>query len=132
MAVGVTPSGPKAESGGSAAPEVAAEVAPAVISDQDHLRQLQRLRRWGLALADASAIGIGVLVADQWSRLDSGETIWALIAIPIWILVAKIDNLYDRDSRRIRHSTLDELPKLLATAAITSATIPPSHIAATA
>ena len=121
MAVGVTPSGPKAESGGSAAPEVAAEVAPAVISDQDHLRQLQRLRRWGLALADASAIGIGVLVADQWSRLDSGETIWALIAIPIWILVAKIDNLYDRDSRRIRHSTLDELPKLLATAAITIA-----------
>jgi len=121
MAVGVTPSGPKAESGGSAAPEVAAEVAPAVISDQDHLRQLQRLRRWGLALADASAIGIGVLVADQWSRLDSGETIWALIAIPIWILVAKIDNLYDRDSRRIRHSTLDELPELLATAAITIA-----------
>lgn len=62
-----------------------------------------------------------MLVADQWSRLDSGETIWALIAIPIWILVAKIDNLYDRDSRRIRHSTLDELPELLATAAITIA-----------
>ncbi len=55
-------------------------------------------------MADATAIGIGVLVAERWSSLNSGETIWALIAIPIWILVAKIDNLYDRDSRRIRHS----------------------------
>ena len=121
MVAEVTQSGPKAESGDSAAPEVAAESAPARISDQDQVRQLQRLRRWGLAMADASAIGIGVLFVDQWSRLDSGETIWALIAIPIWILVAKIDNLYDRDSRRIRHSTLDELPGLLATAAITIA-----------
>lgn len=89
--------------------------------DQDQVRQLQRLRRWALALADASAIGIGVLVADQFTSLSNGETVWALLAIPIWILVAKIDNLYDRDSRRIRHSTLDELPELLATAAITIA-----------
>ncbi len=72
-------------------------------------------------MADATAIGIGVLVADQWSSLNNGETIWALLAIPVWILVAKINNLYDRDSRRIRHSTLDELPELLATAAITIA-----------
>lgn len=85
------------------------------------VRQLQRIRRWGLAIADATAIGIGVLIADQWSSLNGGETVWALLAIPIWILVAKINNLYDRDSRRIRHSTLDELPELLATAAITIA-----------
>lgn len=89
--------------------------------NQEEVRQLQRFRRWGLAIADTSAIVIGVLIADQWSSLNSGETVWALLAIPIWILVAKIDNLYDRDSRRIRHSTLDELPELLATAAITIA-----------
>jgi exopolysaccharide biosynthesis polyprenyl glycosylphosphotransferase len=74
-----------------------------------------------LALADTLAIVVGVLVVDQWNSLNGGETIWALLAIPIWILIAKIDNLYDRDSRRIRHSTLDELPELLATAAITIA-----------
>lgn len=84
------------------------------------MRQLQRLRRWGLAFADASAIVIGVLVADRWGALN-GDAVWALTAIPIWILVAKIDNLYDRDSRRIRHSTIDELPELLTTAAITIA-----------
>jgi exopolysaccharide biosynthesis polyprenyl glycosylphosphotransferase len=98
-----------------------ATAARAQTSDQDQVRQLQRLRRWALALADASAIGIGVLVADQFTSLNDGETVWALLAIPIWILVAKINNLYDRDSRRIRHSTLDELPELLATAAITIA-----------
>lgn len=113
--------GTKAETGDSASPQVAAPTDSAQSRSQDEIRQLQRQRRWGLALADASAIGVGVLVASQWNSLDGGETIWALIAIPIWILVAKIDNLYDRDSRRIRHSTLDELPELLATAAITIA-----------
>ena len=84
----MTQSGPKAESGDSAAPGVAAANPAAQASDQDRLRRLQRLRRWGLAIADASAIGIGVLFVDQWSRLNGGETIWALVAIPIWIVVA--------------------------------------------
>jgi exopolysaccharide biosynthesis polyprenyl glycosylphosphotransferase len=116
----VTQSSSRTEPGESATSETANE---STVSNatQDQVRQLQRLRRWGLAIADATAIGVGVLIADQWNSLNGGETIWALLAIPIWILVAKIDNLYDRDSRRIRHSTLDELPELLATAAITIA-----------
>lgn len=102
-------------------PETAQASPSARVPDQKQVRQLQRFRRWGLAAADAAAICVGVLVVGQWGSLNGGETIWALVAIPIWILVAKIDNLYDRDSRRIRHSTLDELPELLATAAITIA-----------
>lgn len=117
----MTQSGSRTESGDPTASGSTVTAARPRTSDQDQVRQLQRLRRWALALADASAIGIGVLVADQFTSLDHGETVWALLAIPIWILVAKINNLYDRDSRRIRHSTLDELPELLATAAITIA-----------
>jgi len=117
----VTQSGSRTEHGESATSEVLEGQDAARPATIDQVRQLQRFRRWGLAIADATAIGIGVLVADQWSSLNSGETIWALLAIPIWIFVAKVDNLYDRDPRRIRHSTLDELPELLATAAITIA-----------
>ena len=112
---------PKIDGGDAAARASSASPRGGRISDPDQVRQLQRMRRWGLALADASAIGLGVLVATQWNSLSNGETVWALVAIPIWILIAKINNLYDRDSRRIRHSTLDELPALLATAAMTIA-----------
>ncbi len=113
-------SGPSTESEDPATTGVAA-TEPASPAVQDHVRQLQRFRRWGLALADASSIAIGVLIATQAPSLQIGETTWALLAIPIWILVAKINNLYDRDSRRIRHSTLDDLPEMLATAGITIA-----------
>ena len=33
---------------------------------------------------------------------------------PAWILVLKLHGLYDNDHRRIRHSTLDELPSLVS------------------
>jgi exopolysaccharide biosynthesis polyprenyl glycosylphosphotransferase len=39
--------------------------------------------------------------------------------MPLWVLIAKIYNLYDRDHRRINHSTSDEITTLIATAAIT-------------
>lgn len=84
---------------------------------------LQRLRRWGLALADASAIAIGVAVASRSDSFSEADLFWVALAVPIWIFVAKVNNLYDRDARRIRHHTTDELPALLATAAITIAIV---------
>ena len=37
---------------------------------------------------------------------------------PVWILVLKLHGLYDNDHRRIRHSTLDELPSLVSASAL--------------
>ncbi len=37
---------------------------------------------------------------------------------PVWILVLKLHGLYDNDHRRIRHSTLDELPALVSASAL--------------
>ncbi len=37
---------------------------------------------------------------------------------PAWILVVKLHGLYDNDHRRIRHSTLDELPSLVSASAL--------------
>ena len=39
---------------------------------------------------------------------------WAVLFSPIWIVVLKLHGLYDNDHRRIRHSTLDELPSLVS------------------
>ena len=41
---------------------------------------------------------------------DIGTLFWAVMFSPVWILVLKLHGLYDNDHRRIRHSTLDELP----------------------
>lgn len=85
--------------------------------------QLQRLRRWSLALADATAICLGIAIASRWDEFSETDVIWVFMAIPIWIFVAKVNNLYDRDTRRIRHNTTDELPALFATSAITIAIV---------
>ncbi len=37
---------------------------------------------------------------------------WGLVALPGWILVFKIYGLYDRDAKRVSHSTVDDLPWL--------------------
>ena len=35
-----------------------------------------------------------------------------LLAVPVWIVLAKLHGLYDRDQRSLRHLTVDELPAL--------------------
>ncbi len=37
---------------------------------------------------------------------------------PSWMLVLKLNGLYDNDHRRIRHSTLDELPALISASVV--------------
>lgn len=67
-----------------------------------------------LALADgltvlASILGVG-LIYRGW--LDG--SMWSLFVAPLWIPLAKIYGLYDRDHRALRHLTIDELPSLVA------------------
>ena len=91
-----------------------------------HLRSVHRmvrLRRWALALADSVAIAIAIGLAAEFGRVDSVNWPWAALTIPVWILVAKIYSLYDQDHRRISHSTSEEIPALVATAAITGVVV---------
>ena len=66
------------------------------------------LRRRMLALADVGTSVVAILVATS-SASGAG---WALLTIPLWILLAKLFGLYDRDHRALRHLTIDELPSL--------------------
>ncbi|HEX5450567.1 MAG TPA: exopolysaccharide biosynthesis polyprenyl glycosylphosphotransferase [Gaiellaceae bacterium] len=49
-------------------------------------------------------------IARDGSARSAAE---ALAVIPLWLLVAKVLGLYDRDHRTLRHLTADELPVLL-------------------
>ena len=68
-----------------------------------------------LACGDwAALIGALCVVTATTSTTDVATLFWAVLFSPAWILVVKLHGLYDNDHRRIRHSTLDELPSLVS------------------
>jgi exopolysaccharide biosynthesis polyprenyl glycosylphosphotransferase len=73
------------------------------------------LRRW-LAAGDAVAVLLAMVVAltIPGERSVAGtRTLWGATAIPLMIVLFKLYGLYDRDVKRISHSTVDDLPWLL-------------------
>ena len=48
---------------------------------------------------------------------------WSFVLAPVWVLLAKLHGLYDRDHRVLRHLTVDELPSIVSwTLSATAAT----------
>jgi exopolysaccharide biosynthesis polyprenyl glycosylphosphotransferase len=72
------------------------------------LRRLLALSDWGALL-----LALCVVTATS-SATDVGDLFWAVLFSPAWVIVVKLQGLYDHDHRRIRHSTLDELPSLIS------------------
>lgn len=117
-----TVSGEKDQTQGlEAGPRVAGpEVRPTekVRRVDNQIRRAAQLRRWGLALADMIAIAVGVAVSALAGESNPGTVAWALLLVPVWIVVAKLYGVYDNDDRKLDHHTTHELPNLLATAAV--------------
>jgi exopolysaccharide biosynthesis polyprenyl glycosylphosphotransferase len=40
------------------------------------------------------------------------DGLWSAAMLPLWILLAKLHGLYDRDQRSLRHLTIDEVPSV--------------------
>ena len=78
-------------------------------------------RRRFLALADVCAAA----VATTLVTVPATGTFWALLFLPLWLLIAKLFGLYDRDHRALRHLTADEVPSILAWVGVTSALVIP-------
>jgi exopolysaccharide biosynthesis polyprenyl glycosylphosphotransferase len=77
--------------------------------------QLRRL----LASGDWLAMIASLCVATAATAGANVATLfWAILFSPVWVLVMKLHGLYDHDHRRIRHSTLDELPALVSASAL--------------
>ncbi|HZT15303.1 MAG TPA: sugar transferase [Gaiellaceae bacterium] len=71
------------------------------------------LRRRMLAVADLLAGSGFVAVFAVVQQLPLRAAVEMEAALPLWLLVAKLAGLYDRDHRTLRHLTADELPTLL-------------------
>jgi exopolysaccharide biosynthesis polyprenyl glycosylphosphotransferase len=77
--------------------------------------QLRRLLASGDWLAMVAALCAATAAT---SSANVATLFWAVLFSPVWVLVVKLHGLYDQDHRRIRHSTLDELPALVSASAL--------------
>ena len=71
-----------------------------------------KLFRRGIAVGDAAASLLAVAVALALGS-PYGLRCGFVLVLPVTVLLAKVQGLYDRDELVIRKSTLDEFPKLL-------------------
>ena len=79
-----------------------------------------------LALSDWASLVVGTSVAYlivSSPPVHASSIAWSAAFGPAWILVMKLHGLYDQDHRRIRHSTLDELPALFSAVVIGTVTV---------
>jgi exopolysaccharide biosynthesis polyprenyl glycosylphosphotransferase len=65
-----------------------------------------------LAGADAGGIAAGLLAALAIASGHPAQLLWALLTLPLWIVLFKAYGLYDRDVKRISHTSLDDVPWL--------------------
>jgi exopolysaccharide biosynthesis polyprenyl glycosylphosphotransferase len=70
------------------------------------------LRRRILALADTGAVLLAAGAVGLWPMHHADAAVWSLVFLPVWILLAKLHGLYDRDHRALRHLTVDEVPEI--------------------
>ena len=76
------------------------------------IRNRDSYRRRMLVAADViTALLVCATVAELSG--DRAATLAALAYVPVWVLFSKLQGLYDRDHRTLRHLTVDEFPQLL-------------------
>jgi exopolysaccharide biosynthesis polyprenyl glycosylphosphotransferase len=65
-----------------------------------------------LAASDVIALALSLALALALFHPEGGhrQLLWGLVALPAWVVVFKVYGLYDRDVKRISHTTVDDLP----------------------
>jgi exopolysaccharide biosynthesis polyprenyl glycosylphosphotransferase len=91
----------------------------ALASPRPRTRRRRRgsLLRRGLVAADLFALIVAFALAQAVASggTSHGGVDWFvfLATLPLWLVVAKVYDLYDRDAERINPSTVDEVPALV-------------------
>jgi exopolysaccharide biosynthesis polyprenyl glycosylphosphotransferase len=69
------------------------------------------LRRLLVSADLAAIIGALAITAGFFANGSAvDQIVWGLVLVPVWILLFKVYGLYDRDAKRVSHSTVDDLP----------------------
>jgi exopolysaccharide biosynthesis polyprenyl glycosylphosphotransferase len=65
-----------------------------------------------LAVADAAGLLFALAISEPFGKETSFDThlLWGLLAVPVWIVLMKAYGLYERDAKRVSHSTVDDIP----------------------
>jgi exopolysaccharide biosynthesis polyprenyl glycosylphosphotransferase len=65
-----------------------------------------------LAVADAAGLLLALAISEPFGKDTSFDAhmLWGLLAIPVWIVLMKAYGLYERDAKRVSHSTVDDIP----------------------
>ncbi|HZO58637.1 MAG TPA: sugar transferase [Solirubrobacterales bacterium] len=67
-----------------------------------------------LAVADALSVLLAVLAMVLVSgRAGTTHLLWGLLLVPVWMGLFAVYGLYNRDIKRISHSTVDDIPWIL-------------------
>ena len=72
------------------------------------------IRRW-LAFADAVSVVVALVAMVLISGRADADThlLWGLLLVPMWLGLLAVYGLYNRDMKRISHSTVDDIPWIL-------------------
>ncbi len=79
-------------------------------------RRRETVGRWALVAADISAVTLSLLLTSALS--GARLTLWLVALLPFYLLLSKAAGLYDRDQFVLHKTTLDEMPRLVAVAAM--------------
>jgi exopolysaccharide biosynthesis polyprenyl glycosylphosphotransferase len=113
------PPRPPVAAGSEPKPRTTAFAARLGLPGPSESRRRGGLLRRLLASGDwAALIAALCLATATTSTTDVAVLFWATLFSPAWILMLKLHGLYDNDHRRIRHSTVDELPSLISASAL--------------
>jgi exopolysaccharide biosynthesis polyprenyl glycosylphosphotransferase len=78
-----------------------------------HGRRDYLIRRL-LALADATSVVVALVAMVLISgHAEARHLLWALVLVPVWLGLLAVYGLYNRDIKRISHSTVDDIPWIL-------------------
>jgi hypothetical protein len=81
-------------------------------------RRRDTVGRLALVGADVAAVVLATFVVTLLPFSEAEFTPWVIAFLPFYALLAKMAGLYDRDQFVLHKTTLDEAPRLVATAAI--------------